>query len=87
MTSDKNDSKQKPFDQPQAPVRSQKPLVRRSITSDQRQRFRRWSDAIGKLDDSTKSEEGEAWIASAIAILFTPNPTVDPRPTGKGEKE
>ena len=59
----------------QAPGRSLDPVVRRSITSDQRQRFRRWSDAIGKLDDSTKSEEGEAWIASAIAILFTPNPT------------
>ena len=39
------------------------------ITPDQRHDFRLWSEAINKLDDATKAEEGEAWIAAAMAIL------------------
>jgi hypothetical protein len=48
-------------------------LVRPSITPDQRRDFRRWSEAINKLDDHTKAEEGEVWIAAAMAILDRPN--------------
>ena len=48
-------------------------LVRPSITPDQRRDFRRWSKAINQLDDATKAEEGEAWIAAAMAILDRPN--------------
>jgi hypothetical protein len=44
-------------------------LVRPSITSDQRRDFRRWSEAINQLDDPAKADEGEAWIAAAMAIL------------------
>jgi hypothetical protein len=48
-------------------------LVRPSITPDQRRDFRRWSEAINQLDDATKADEGEAWIAAAMAILERPN--------------
>lgn len=48
-------------------------LVRPSITPDQRRDLRRWSEAINKLDDTTKAEEGEAWIAAAMAILDRSN--------------
>ena len=40
-----------------------------SITPDQRKDFGRWSDAVNKLDDATKEEEAESWIASAMSIL------------------
>jgi hypothetical protein len=51
-------------------------LVRPSITSDQRRDFRRWSEAISKLDDATKAEECESWIAAAMGILERPNSAI-----------
>ncbi len=62
-------------------------LVRPSITPDQRRDFRRWSEEINKLDDATKTEEGEAWIAAAMAILDRSNPGADRMANEKGEKE
>jgi hypothetical protein len=55
-------------------------LVQPSITPDQRRDFRRWSEAINQLDDATKADEGEAWMASAMAILEMPNKEI----TGNG---
>jgi len=52
-------------------------LVRPSITSDQRRDFRRWSESLNNLDDATKGEEGEAWIAAAMAILDRSNDQVE----------
>jgi hypothetical protein len=46
-----------------------KMAIQPPITPDQRHDFRLWSEAINKLDDATKAEEGEAWIAAAMAIL------------------
>ena len=48
-------------------------LVRPSITPIQRRDFRRWSEAINQLDDATKADESEAWIAAAMSILDRPN--------------
>jgi len=48
-------------------------LVRPAITSDQRRKFRRWSEAINQLDDATKADEGEAWIVAAMETLEGPN--------------
>ena len=62
---------------PAAGLCSLDPLVRPSITPDQRRDFRRWSAAINQLDDATKADEGEAWIASAVAILERPNTKVE----------
>ena len=62
-----------------APRCTEQQLVRPSITPDQRRDFRRWSEAINKLDDATKEEEGEAWIAAAMAILDRSNATAHVR--------
>ena len=43
------------------------------ITSDQRQKFRIWSEELNKLDENTKIEEGKAWIDAAMAILKESN--------------
>ena len=44
-----------------------------SITDEQRKEFRNWSEALDKLDITTKETEAVAWIASAFAILGKTN--------------
>jgi hypothetical protein len=42
---------------------------KKSVSSEQRRAFGRWSEAMNKLDSSQVASEGEAWIESALNIL------------------
>jgi hypothetical protein len=43
----------------------------KNITSEQRQKFRKWNNAVDKLSKQDKKQESEAWIISALNILNT----------------
>jgi len=43
-----------------------------TITDNQRQKFRRWSEELENLDDADKEAEARAWIESALSILDNP---------------
>ena len=64
----------KKIDNSEKPVQTYKLIMKSlSITDEQRKEFRNWSEALDKLDITTKETEAVAWIASAFAILGKTN--------------
>ena len=39
------------------------------MESETREKLRRWSEEVKKLDDETKAKEAEVWCLSALSIL------------------